>query len=182
MILRKLVIVIINHTDLKLKKHVNVKIQSFQHKFKDTLFRKSNQKFFNFSHILKLKHNKSRWVKKKTHFRQQQIKKKNILVFTALFEAGGQKVHPRGGATEKRIVQSRGRVALHDGCVVEAVAAEVGRHRGRPRLPATPRGRPAEIGGGGRELPRRFGETTSVVGGNGAGLGGGIGGGVAGRR
>ena len=67
-ILRKLVIVIINHTDLKLKKHVNVKIQSFQHKFKDTLFRKSNQNFFNFSHILKLKHNKSRWVKKKNTF------------------------------------------------------------------------------------------------------------------
>jgi len=39
-ILRKFVIVIINHTDLKFKKHVIVKIQSFQYKFKDTLFKK----------------------------------------------------------------------------------------------------------------------------------------------
>ena len=77
-ILRKLVIVIINHTDLKLKKHVNVKIQSFQHKFKDTLFRKSNQKFFNFSHILKLKHNKSRWVKKKHIFASSRSRRKTF--------------------------------------------------------------------------------------------------------
>lgn len=87
------------------------------------------------------------------------------MVFTALFEAGGQEVN-------RNVVQSRGRVLLHDGVAVAAV----GRQRGRPRRPSL---RPAEVGGGGRELPRRFGEST-VVGGDGPDLGGGVGGGVAG--